>query len=157
MHISSVKIRCGTYVDGIQAGLGRSPNIQSNSDFQDSKLIYTGQKGVATSESEGSYHGGDGGTEQIFSLKPEEHIVAVSGRQNKYIVQLCFETSLGAGRKFCNAEWADSLSLGRKSDVSGGDNGTAFMCRAPKADNGREMRLHYICGRRFVCIIMSSE
>ncbi|CAE7203508.1 unnamed protein product, partial [Rhizoctonia solani] len=115
-HIKKIRVKCGTYVDGIQAGYIT---------YED-----TSPGGSGSTSQQGNYHGGSGGKECIFRLEANEHIVAVLGRYNKYIVQLCFVTNKG-----------------RTSDIFGGGEGEDFRCQAPQTSNGKATRLHYICGK----------
>ncbi|CAE6484447.1 unnamed protein product [Rhizoctonia solani] len=112
-RIQSVQVKCGTYIDGIQIS------------YAD-----TGPRGRGLVSKQANYHGGSGGKECSFDLESNEHIVAVLGRYNKYIVQLCFVTNRG-----------------RTSDIFGGGDGQDFRCQAPKTSDGRATRLHYICGK----------
>ncbi|CAE6534671.1 unnamed protein product [Rhizoctonia solani] len=90
----------------------------------------SGSGGQGSILQQANHHGGSGGKEGFFRLEPNEHIVAVLGRYNKYIVQLCFVTNRG-----------------RASDIFGGGEGDSFKCQAPKTSNGRDTRLHYISGK----------
>ncbi|CAE6452773.1 unnamed protein product [Rhizoctonia solani] len=91
-----------------------------------------GPGGHGLTPQQANYHGGSssGGKENSFELEANEQIVAVLGRFNKYIVQLCFVTNKG-----------------RTSEIFGGGDGEDFRCQAPKSSDGRATRLHYICGK----------
>ncbi|KAF8748490.1 Endonuclease Exonuclease Phosphatase [Rhizoctonia solani] len=114
-RIKSIRIKCGTYIDGIEV-----------------TYEYFGPGGCGTKSRKADYHGGSnsGGKEHTFVLASDEDIVAVLGRYNKYIVQLCFVTNKG-----------------RTSDIFGGGDGEDFRCQAPATGDGKATRLHYICGK----------
>ncbi|CAE6479594.1 unnamed protein product [Rhizoctonia solani] len=114
-RIKSIRIKCGTYIDGIEV-----------------TYEYFGPGGCGTKSQKADYHGGSnsGGKEHTFVLASDEDIVAVLGRYNKYIVQLCFVTNKG-----------------RTSDIFGGGDGEDFRCQAPATGDGKATRLHYICGK----------
>ncbi|EUC54697.1 jacalin-like lectin domain protein [Rhizoctonia solani AG-3 Rhs1AP] len=108
-HIKTIRVRSETYIDGIQI---------------------TYEDTCSSTSQQADYHGGSGGKEHFFRLEANEHIVAVLGRYNGYIVQLCFETNRG-----------------RTSDIFGGYEGESFRCQAPETSDGKATRLHYLCGR----------
>ncbi|KDN37964.1 hypothetical protein RSAG8_09815, partial [Rhizoctonia solani AG-8 WAC10335] len=112
-HIKRIRVKCGTYIDGIQIT------------YED-----TGPGGHGSTSQQADYHGGTGGKECFFRLEANEHIVAVLGRYNDYIVQLRFVTNRG-----------------RTSDIFGGGEGEDFKCQAPETSDGGATRLHYICGK----------
>jgi len=102
-------------------------------DFQKhriSKVTYADDRIGETIRVKAPEHGGHGGTQDSFQLKPGEYIAAVQGRHNNYIVQLCFVTNLG-----------------RKSRIYGGGVGAPFRCEAPRKWDGNPMRLSYLAGK----------
>ncbi|CAE6439319.1 unnamed protein product [Rhizoctonia solani] len=113
VRIKSIRMKCGTYIDGIEIT------------YEDS-----GPRGRGSNSRKANYHGGSGGKGHIFRLESDENIVAVLGRYNKYIVQLCFVTNKG-----------------RTSDIFGGGDGEDFRCQAPNTRDGMPTRLYYICGK----------
>ncbi|KAH7322356.1 Jacalin-like lectin domain-containing protein [Rhizoctonia solani] len=111
-YIKNIRVKCGTYIDGIQIT------------YEDSS------RGGGSTFQRADYHGGSGGRECFFHLESNEYIVAVLGRYNKYIVQLCFVTNKG-----------------RTSDIFGGGDGEDFRCQAPATNDGKATRLHYIAAK----------
>jgi hypothetical protein len=65
-----------------------------------SQIVYANDHSREAARSTGLRHGGTGGHETVFQLDSGEHITAVLGRHDDWIVQLCFVTNKGESRCF---------------------------------------------------------
>lgn len=93
--------------------------------------------------------GGPGGTENLFTLEPGEHIVGIQGRLSARIDQLFFTTNFGEDESTILPCYLGLRNtLGRTSSIYGGNAGNPFKCQPPRGRNNTAMRLSYIAGKR---------
>ncbi|KAG8793426.1 hypothetical protein FRC12_002801 [Ceratobasidium sp. 428] len=144
-RIKQVNIWCGDVIDSIQASL----NIRYSVKYQ---ITYSQQTIGGTMELKAAPHCSEpGGGKQSFELDSEEHIIAVSGDQEKsQVLRLCFFTNKGMLLIIGNLRsyQIEILNwLGRTSPMYGNHNGKAFM-HQPKTVDGKSMRLAFIMGKQ---------
>jgi hypothetical protein len=103
-RITEIRIQVGKYIDGIQA-------------------VYTLPDGTTV---EGPFHGGRGGSTQVFRLESNEYITGISGRHGTYIDSLQIHTNRRTSSRYGGSGGRQDFRI----DVPSGNRAVGLIGRA---------------------------